>query len=86
MGRRVRGNFGTGLYVPIVIQSRGANETVWISEVWRCDRAQALLTAQAKAQITGRTYRLLAERGVELDQVTSDQRTRGPAAQPTPTL
>lgn len=69
--------------MPIVIQSRGANETVWISEVCRCDRAQALLTAQAKAQITGRAYRLLDERGVELDQVNRHQRPRGSGAQPT---
>ena len=50
-------------------QSRGSDESVWINEVWRSDRDHALLTAQAKAQITGRSYRLLDERGVQLDQV-----------------
>jgi hypothetical protein len=55
--------------VPIVIQSRGVDETVWISEVRRRNRVHAVLTARAKAQITGRIYRLVDEQGVELEQV-----------------
>ena len=69
MGGQWRGKLGSGIHVPIEIQSRGSDESVWINEVWRSDRDHALLTAQAKAQITGRSYRLLDERGVHLDQV-----------------
>ena len=55
--------------MPIVIQSRGVDETVWISEVRRRNRDHAVLTARAKAQITGRIYRLVDEQGVELELV-----------------
>ena len=57
--------------MPIVIQSRGVDETVWICEVRRRSRVHAVLTARAKAQITGRIYRLVDERGVELERVQS---------------
>ena len=65
----VKGKPERSCAVPIVIQSRGVDETVWICEVRRRSRVHAVLTARAKAQITGRIYRLVDERGVELEQV-----------------
>lgn len=53
----------------IVIQSRAPEETCWRTEVCRRNRFTAFMTAQAKARLTGRHYRLLDQDGVVIEQV-----------------
>lgn len=57
--------------VPIVIQSRAADEQCWRTEVCRRNRFTAFMTARAKARLTGRHYRLVDQDGVVLEQVGS---------------
>jgi hypothetical protein len=57
----------------IVIQSRAFDDLVWRDEVWRRNRFAALITAKAKARLTGRVYRLVDADGVVIDQVRAQR-------------
>ena len=66
---RVKAEHPGSFSMPFVIQSRAVDELAWTHEVWRRNRFHAYLTAKAKAQLTGRVYRLLDDEGIELERV-----------------
>lgn len=55
--------------MPIVIQSRGLDESEWRDEVWRRTHFKAYTAAMTKARLTGRCYRLVDEDGIVLEEV-----------------
>lgn len=64
-----------------MLQSRTGDELIWRDEESRCNHFTAYITAQVKARLTGRTYRLLDQDGAVLEQIrlcnSSDQKTEG---------
>ena len=55
--------------MPVVIQSRSADEAEWSDEVWRRTQFEAYTAARVKSRLTGRTYRLVDQNGEVLEVV-----------------